>query len=272
MEQQAIHNYLHNFFSLNQCEIKESRQGKITVKLNEELDRLLLNRPFYWEYIKKIGQEGETATLTFISSPSMRHEEGEWIHFGSPRLHQIFNSQLAQGRYTMLYEQAGQTALNPWLVNNIMISYKGRQKKDEILSIGLHLINGTMVFNFMELLKKISFSSVIPDYSYTISPIVRIPSAFNRINNYLQHYLSEQEDDWAKEAYEHFDKEKEILNHFYESYTETASDDEKELLKERYENEVDHLEKRLLPEIQIKIINGGLFYLSETTSNQFIGK
>ncbi|MRG86571.1 YqhG family protein [Salinibacillus xinjiangensis] len=270
MEQQAIHNYLVNFFTLNKCEIKENESGKLTVTLNEDLDRLLMNRPFYWEYIKKIGQEGTPATLTFLSSPDRREEKGEWIHFGSPRLHQIFQSQLQQGRFTMQYEQTNRSSLQPWLVSNIRISYKGRQKKDEILSIGLQLINGTMVFNFMELIQDLSFSSVIPDYCYTISPIIRITSGYKRIENYIQQYIDSQKHEWAEDAFNHFNKEKEILNHFYESYLAASDEEDKEELTTRYQNELDHLQKRLMPEIQVETINGGLFYLSEETKNQVI--
>ncbi|SET61860.1 protein YqhG of unknown function [Salinibacillus kushneri] len=263
MEQQTIHNYLHQFFTLNSCEVRENNTGKLTVTLNEELDRLLLNRPFYWEYIKKIGQEGEPATLTFISNPDRIEEKGEWIHFGSPRLHQIFQYQLKKGKYTMLYEQAQKTPLNPWLVVNIKISYIGQQKKDEILSIGLHLINGIMVFEFMEKIKNMDFSTVIPDYSFTISPIIRIHSGYKRIETYIEQYLNSMNHKWAEESFSKYEKEKNILTHFYESYLQAANDEEQEQLTVRYDNELDHLQKRLLPKIDIEPINGGVFYFSE---------
>jgi hypothetical protein len=270
MEQQAIHNYLHTFFTLNKCNIEDNQDGRLTVKLNEELDRLLLNRPFYWEYIKKMGQEGEPASLTFISNPNLRESEGEWIHFGSPRLHQIFQSQLSQGKYTVVYENQTQTALKPWLVTNVLISYKGRQKKEELLSVGLNLINGAMVFEFMEKSKGSDFSNMIPDYSFTISPIIRVPSAYKRIENFLAQYIDEQDHQWAEDAFAYFQKEKNILTHFYESYLENADDEEKENLTTRYQSEIEHLQKRLLPQIQTEIVNGGIFYLSEETTNEFL--
>ncbi|GAA0482255.1 YqhG family protein [Salinibacillus aidingensis] len=265
MEQQTIHSYLQKFFELNECELKGNDSGVLTVKLNEELDRLLLNRPFYWEYIKKIGQEGEPATLTFITNPDKREEKGEWIHFGSPRLHQIFQYQLKHGKFTMLYEQASQAALNPWLVANIKISYIGQQKKDEILSIGLHLISGVMVFDLMEKIKSIHFHTIIPDYCFTISPIIKIQSGYRRIEGYIRQYLDSMEHQWAEHSYNKFQQEKEILTHFYESYLQAADEEEQEQLTERYDNELDHLKKRLLPKIHIEPINGGLFYMSEET-------
>ncbi len=270
MEQLAIHNYLHSFFTLNKCKIEENVNGKLTVQLTEELDRLLMNRPFYWEYIKKMGQEGTPATLTFVSNPKYKDTDGEWIHFGSPRLHQIFRSQLEQGKYTLVYEQAREASLKPWLVVNISISYKGRQKKEELLSIGLQLINGTMVLDFMEKLKPLQFSNMISDYCFTISPIIRIPSAYKRIENYVKEYIQEQDHTWAEDANRHFEKEKDILEHFYKTYLENATAEEKEELTNRFESERKDLEKRLLPEVDISVINGGLFYISDSSSSKIV--
>jgi hypothetical protein len=270
MEQHTIHNYLVEFFTLNKCQIESNQDGKLTVKLTEDLDRLLLNRPFYWEYMKKMGQEGTPATMTFLSSSSFKDEKGEWIHFGSPRLHQIFRYQLKEGKYSLVYEKTLKQALRPWLVVNVMIQFKGRLKRDELLSIGLNLINGAMVFEFMEKISGFSFSNMISDYCFTISPIIRIPSAYKRIENYLRQYIEEQDKEWAKDALQFYQQEKEIIDHFYQSYLEAASDEDKELIKMRFEKEQEDLKKRLIPEVNIQIINGGLFYLSERSSSTIL--
>ena len=46
--------------------------------------------------------------------------------------------------------------LHPWLLLNICIMYEGKQKKEELFSIGLNLINGSFVFEHDGKLKKIS--------------------------------------------------------------------------------------------------------------------
>ncbi|MCP8616843.1 YqhG family protein [Salirhabdus salicampi] len=274
MEQQAIHQFLHNYFQLNQCNILENGNGKLKVELTEQIDRLLMNRPFYWEYIKKTGQIGTPATLTFISNPERRDEEGEWIHFGSPRLHQIFRSLLSLGQFTLLYEDTSgdstQKPLIPWLVTNVKIGYKGLQKKDETMSIGLHLLNGMMVFDFMERVEHMSFQTLIPDYRYTITPLIRIFSGYKRIENMLLQHIEKQDDSWAKQSYEHFLAEKEILDHFYHTYLEKGDETEREQIQERYESELNQLQKRLLPEVTIDVINGGLFYVTEQTVQSFM--
>ena len=81
------------------------------------------------------------------------HIKGETIHFGSPRLHQIFQSTKNLASYIRLYEKSTslsnqQTPLRPWIGLNVKISYQCDRKKDVFKSIGLNLINGQMVEQF----------------------------------------------------------------------------------------------------------------------------
>ncbi len=79
----------------------------MTVQLTIELDKELMNRPFYWHYLEKTG--GDTKSHgTYLSSPNQEKApediKGEPIHFGSPRLHQIFHSTRNLAGYIRLYE------------------------------------------------------------------------------------------------------------------------------------------------------------------------
>lgn len=84
-----LDHFLHDYFSAHHCTISSDNDGVLRVKLTEEMDRALMNRPFYWHYIKKMGHPGDPMTLTLITNHSKRDNKGEWIHFGSPRLQQI---------------------------------------------------------------------------------------------------------------------------------------------------------------------------------------
>ena len=67
----------------------------LTVQLTIELDKELMNRPFYWHYLEKTGGVPNPDRLTFItdSQNAPTNIKGETIHFGSPRLHQMLNPQ-----------------------------------------------------------------------------------------------------------------------------------------------------------------------------------
>ncbi|MCT2537543.1 YqhG family protein [Aquibacillus koreensis] len=260
-----LHDFLNDYFTSNHCEILENNNGKLHIQLTDKMDELLMNRPFYWQYVKKLGYPGEPMKISFITNPNRREEEGEWIHFGSPRLHQIFRALQTQGKFTKLYEhvQSGQrTALVPWLVTNLKISYSGKQKKDEIVSIGLQLINGAMNLNMMQDLDTISLKPKISDFSYTMTPIIRMKSGYQRILNYVEQELQNKDHIWAEESWNHLQSEKKLLEHFYQDTTE---DEEYE---NRFEQELKDIESLYKPVIDISVINGGLFYLTQQTSNK----
>jgi len=253
-----LHNFLATFFKSQQCELVENNDGLLTVQLTEEMDKALMNRPFYWHYIKSTGHKGQPMKLTFITNPNTTDENGEWIHFGSPRLQQIMQFLKQTCKYIKLFQKVTthqRTALYPWLLINIKISYNGKQKKDEMFSIGLNLVNGVMEENMMELLNKLNLQKSISDYCYTISPLIKLTSGFTRIEKVLDHYISDQEHKWADEAIETLNEEITMIEHFYHK-----EDDQLQLKKE-----IKEITDRYTPTISYEVINGGIIYLMETT-------
>lgn len=260
MQQQEIHKFLERYFQANGCEIVENKQGFMEVQLTIELDKELMNRPFYWHYLEKTGGIPNPMKLTFITNPQYKPEnvKGETIHFGSPRLHQIFESTKNLAGYIRLYENYGpalgrQTPLLPWLGLNVRISYQCDRKRDVFKSIGLQLINGFMVEDFHDKLMRVSLTPKIPDYSFTLSPLVKPKSGVSRIENFLKMEIEQEDHEWAEEARKRWKQDLDLLNHFYEEVENKESYEvEKTALKEQYE-----------PKVKISIINGGLFYLTE---------
>lgn len=261
MQQQEIHNFLIQYFKANDCLILENHPGYLTVQLTIEMDKELMNRPFYWHYLEKTGGVANPMKLTLITNKQAAPEniKGEVIHFGSPRLHQIFASTKNLARYIRLYENhpngAQQTPLMPWLCMNIKISYQCDRKRDIFKSIGLQLINGRMVEDFHDQLLKIPLTPKIPDYSFTLSPLVKPKSGFIRIEKYVYSIIEQEDHSWAEAALKRWEKDQQLLDHFYEDAEEEALESyetEKLALKEQYE-----------PKINISYINGGLFYLTD---------
>jgi hypothetical protein len=260
MQQQEIHNFLVRYFQANECDILENGPGYLTVQLTIELDKELMNRPFCWHYLEKTGGIPNPMRLTFITNPEAAPEniKGETIHFGSPRLHQIFQSTKNLARYIRLFENHQhhnrQTPLMPWLCMNVKISYQCDRKRDIYKSIGLQLINGQMVEDFHERLQQVSLTPKIPDYSFTLSPLVKPKSGMTRIENYLKSAIEVEDHSWAEEAKKRWEQDLRLLDHFYE-------DEEEE--NESYETEKKALQEQYEPKINISFINGGLFYLTD---------
>lgn len=112
-----LHDFLESYFKAQACEIITSSNGVLSVQLTEQMDRTLMNRPFYWHYIKAIGQKGDPMQLTLITNPQKKDEQGEWIHFGSPRLQQIMNDLKEKQHNVKLFEKVDtseHTPMYPW--------------------------------------------------------------------------------------------------------------------------------------------------------------
>lgn len=262
MKQQEIRRFLKHFFAVNGCEIVEETDQSVTVQLTEEMDRAIMNRPFYWQYIESTGGTGAPARLTFITDFSADKKiKGERIAFGSPRISQLFSYAMKRGRYIRLYENRTGSAVRPvrlvpWLSLNMKISYECDRKKDRLRSVGLHLINGSICEPFHELITSVDLVPKIPDFSYTLSPLILPGSGIMRIKHFIEEGLREEDKQWAAEARKRWEEDQRLLDHFYKEEREKPEKYfmEKEALKEQYE-----------PRINVTVINGGIFYLTDET-------
>lgn len=262
MKQQEIHNFLVRYFKANQCEIVENNPAYLVIQLTVDMDKELMNRPFYWHYLEKTGGEPNPAKLTLITD-SLRVPpdlKGEAVHFGSPRLHQLFGSTKKLAGFIRLYEAAAtaqkQVPLMPWLCLNAKISYQCDRKKDIHVSVGLNMISGEIKENFHDQLLAKSLSAKIPDYSFTLSPLIMPASGLNRLDHHLRKTFEGDDHTWAEEAAARWEKDLNLLEHFYAEAEEKG---------ENYENEKAALQAQYEPKIIIEVINGGLFYLAERT-------
>lgn len=257
MNQQEIHDFIKDFFIENESNILEESLGHIQVQLSIDMDKRLMNRPFYWHYIEKIGGHPNPMQLTLITNSKAAPDDikGGHLHFGSPRLHQIFDTAKEKGSHALLYEsvhvEGKSYPLKPWLVVNGVISYSCHDKKDHFFSIGLSLITGEMIFDMHDCMVKNTFQEQIPNYCFTMTPIIKPLSGLERIKKYLIEKENSKNHDWAKDALERMEKDEKILEAFYKGEEEKPPSyyQEKEAIQTQYE-----------PKIELSIINGGLFY------------
>lgn len=259
MQQHEIRHFVERYFRANECVILEANDEYMTVQLTIEMDKELMNRPFYWHYIERTGGTPQPMQLTLITKPTEKTKalQGERLHFGSPRLHQIFRSAQKRGSFIRLYEEPDASQhthipLHPWLGLNVKISYQCDRKKDQILSLGLHLISGTIIEQFHEFLLKRKLTPKIPDYCFTISPLIKPKSGIGRLEQYIRSRIAADDHTWAEKAEERWAEDLALLDHFYEEIEEKP---------ECYYIEKEALEQQYKPRIIVSVINGGIFYL-----------
>ncbi|MGM9987109.1 MAG: YqhG family protein [Bacillaceae bacterium] len=265
MQQANIHTYLKDFFQATNCPIVTETSSYLEVQLTNDMDKRLMNRPFYWHYLEKTGGTPNPMKVIFITDLDFEDKEikGEYIHYGSRRLHQIFAAAKDLGSHIRLFEQIAPTTnqqnypLQPWLGLNIKLTLQCDRKKDILYSIGLNLLNGKLIENFQAKLEKINVTPKIPDFCFTMSPIISVTNGIKRIEDVLFHTQSLEDHTWAEEALKRWEHDEKLLSHFYEDSEELPESyyAEKEALKEQYN-----------PSIQLHIMNGGLFYLTQATT------
>lgn len=259
MEQRVIHSFVKDYFLMSGADIVYEDHRQIQVQLTEKLDQELMNRPFYWQYIKKLNQKPQPLKLTlYTDGQKSEKEDGEPLHFGSPRLHQLFASAKTKGKTAQLYEVVNPpptstpTPLYPWLVVNIKVSFLSHQQKDIIFSYGLQLIHGQIVENMMEQLKERELHSTISERTFPMKSLIKTKSGMLRIKKQVEDKIAEEPAEWLNIAYQRMEEELNILEAYYaKSNKEEEYELEKAAIKSRYE-----------PKVQVKIINCGLVYLS----------
>lgn len=160
--------------------------------------------------------------------------------------------------YEKIESAGAKLPLQPWLGINVTISYQSDMKKDKLLSLGLHLVSGTIIEDFQSKLTQFSLTSQICDYCFTISPMIKPESGLKRMENYISKSAMQEPSDWAEQAVNRWKNDMTLLDKFYEHIEEKP---------EEY-----HLEKQALktlyqPKISVEIENGGLFYLQNNISS-----
>jgi hypothetical protein len=259
MYPQQIHNYLQHFFTENQCPILTDHPHYMQVQLTVDMDKRIMNRPFYWRYQESSGAEPNPAQLTLITDQNKLEDDikGEVIHFGSPRLNQIFQVTNELGAFVQMYERvSGQpdtkTILTPWLGVNYLVSYYSDQTRETLYSLGINLMTGRQVDLFQESLFELKLDSIMSNDAYTLPYFIKPIRGLERLDAAIDNLIQRDDHSWAEEANKRWQKDRKVLEYFYEGIEEKP---------ECYEMEKKAMDEQYQAKIKVEIVNGGLFYL-----------
>lgn len=264
-----IRAFVTRYLTAMDCHVVESSAGHVRTRLSELADRDLVNRPFYWSYVEKMGIEPQPVTLSFVFEPdkSPPDTKGEHIALGSPRLLQLFRSAQKHGQFVRLYEDMplnlqsprGSRPYTPWLGINYKIEWISDQLRNEIHSLGIHLLDGTIQDNFFETLKTRPWTPRLPSHRFVTNPNITIINAVNQLEFYIQGYLEQLDDSWAVEAEERMQEE---LDRLAEYYKETPSRTDEEQFQAEYERRKQETKWQYQPRVEVSVVGAGLFYMA----------
>lgn len=259
MYPQQIHRYLRQFFTENDCSILKDHDHYMDVQLTIDMDKKIMNRPYYWAYVESTNGEPNPALLTFITDKNKLVEDvqGEVVHFGSPRLSQLFQVTKEMGAYVQMYEKVVsgvrmQTILTPWLGVNYKVSYCSDQTKESLYSLGINLMTGKVVDGFQESLREVDLAKTMSENAFNLPYTIKPMRGLERLDAIIDDIIKRDDHRWAEEAKRRWHKDRDVLEFFYEGVEQKPDcyEIEKEAIDQQYETK-----------IKIDILNGGLFYL-----------
>lgn len=256
MYPQQVQQYLQTFFSETGCEILSNNMHIMTVQLTIDIDKKIMNRPFYWKYIESTDGEPNPMQLTFITDQEYVKKGigGEIVNYGSPRLTQLFRVTKELGAFVKMFQgvKSGAT-LTPWLCVNYKVSYKCNLAKEMLYSLGINLMTGELEDRFHESLSTVQLTPEMPEDVFTLPYIIKPLRALERLDATIEALINSEEHNWAEDARHRLIKEMRVLDFFYEGV---------DVKPECYEIEKAALEERYTPRICVDIVSGGLFYLA----------
>lgn len=259
MYPRQVHDYLQKFFKENNCEIVHGDEHYLTVQLTVDMDKKIMNRPFHWQYIENINGVPDPAQITLITDQTKvsKSMKGEVVHFGSPRLSQLFQTTKELGAYVQMYERVENNVetrpiLTPWLGLNYKVSYYCDRTKEMLHSLGINLMTGDVINGFQESIAIKELDTEKSERAFLLPYIIKPLRALDRLDAVIENLIQQEDHTWAENAKGRWQKDLEILEHFYEGV---------EVKPESYEMEKKAMEEQYEAKIKVDIINGGLFYL-----------
>lgn len=254
-----IHTYVRQFFKENNCPILYENDHLLQVQLTIDMDKRIMNRPFYWKYLESINGEPNPAKLTLITNKNrlVGAVDGEVLHFGSPRLNQIFQATKEQGSFVQMYETVNaqsevKTILTPWLGVNYKITYSSDRTKEKLYSLGINLMNGQVIDGFQETIQQRELGTSISPYTFHLPYTIKPTRAIERLDLVVDNLIQQDDHTWVEEAKKRLRRDLNVLDYFYNEVDEKP---------ECYEREKKAIEEQYETIIKIDIVNGGLFYL-----------
>lgn len=258
MYPQQVQQYLRTFFSENNCSFINDSDYYLTVQLTIDMDKRIMNRPYYWQYVESTGGVPSPAQLTLITDQTKLKEniKGELVHFGSPRLSQLFQVTHEMGSFIQMFEQVveenNRPILTPWLEVNYKVSYYSNHTKEMLHSLGLNLMNGKIITDFHASLSEVNIAPTMPQNAFLLPYIIKPARGLERLDGVIENLIHQDDHSWAEQAKKRWQRDIRVLEFFYEGVEERP---------ESYEMEKKALQQQYEARIKIEIINGGLFYL-----------
>ncbi|WP_410769520.1 YqhG family protein [Fontibacillus sp. BL9] len=306
MTQKQIREYVMTYLETTECQFLEKSPYHVTVKLSPRADRDLTNRPYYWGFIERTGAEPETMTFSFIfdaerhqklqdaASPKAeappqedailgRHFgavrplpilgpgriQREELHFGSPRLKQVFAAARQGGRTVYLFEDPGPrqrstlipAAYEPWLGVRFKIEFSCDMKREELHFFGVSLLTGQIDEHFGESLNGKTLIPRMPENMHITPTRLTLDQGRQSVESRIGEKLQACDPAWADQARERLNEELALIDSYYKDLLEDPDEERKQAVMEQYESRRGEIRWQYEPRIVVSALGSGIFHL-----------
>ena len=215
------------------------------------------------------GVTGATAGTAALPLPGGRVLT-EYLHFGSARLHQIFDYVRQRGRNVLLFAEPprGGRAADPfsraytaWLGVNFKVTCECDMKREDLYSWGISLATGVIDENFGERLQACRLTARLSPEIRLLRSTLTPRKGMARLEAHLERKLRRGDFSWAVEAEERRREERQRVANYYRQLIERAdSGEQRRALEERLKNREAEIDWQYRPRMTVTVINCGIFH------------
>ena len=221
--------------------------------------------------------EKQTLNLVFHPAASANYPGAELVIPGSYRLNWFIDGLRARGNYTLQHFMYKGTAAEteaalgtirpelkknfplpapaemarPFLLVNYILSYQTDELYEELVSLGLDMVSGTITPNFLRVLGEAEAAPGPPEKGVE-TPSYALEEAFARLHQYLNQVVQARDRRWIEEARARYEEELTCLYQYYQEDRRELSD---------FQSRARDLYEKFRPRVLVRLVNVGLLYL-----------
>lgn len=274
MDKIQIREYCRRYFQSTGTPILRDEPDFLQVELPVDIDKELMDRPFYWMWVEASGEKPKPTVLNLVFDDETEVdgvEKLELIALGSYRMDKIFQSAAKRGQFVCQYQSGAATGLRvPFLLTSLKISYIADRRKDELRSYGINLKSYQVIPDLYEWVRGLPMTPELPAYYKEQMAkgqllLASLQNGWQKIKDTVLEEIENSDHSWAEDAEEQLNRQIEQLDTYYQSLMhEHENEEQSAVYTAERELRTAELRWRCQPRIQVNPLHFALLYLDPT--------
>jgi hypothetical protein len=266
LNEAQIEQYLVDWCAAFGCTILEIADGSLTVKLSNEADQRLTNRPYYWMFVERTETPPEPMTMQWLVRRGADAKKIPQLHcsFGSNGLQQLFRAARERGSFVRLFEQPdeqaaisrGSRAYVTWAEFHLVIEYVCDRKREQLLTPAVCLQTGQWLASLADVVEGKTFDTNLPWKTHMMREYFSLEDAWQRVKEHVQAAIQKEDSTWAEQANVRYEEELALHEAYVGSCTQPITDAQTEARREE-------IAWQYQPRIHVRLRAGALYHMAQ---------